>query len=222
MSTNGDLITWVIAQLRSNGLTPFLNVAPQNTTATPVVYPIVVVTVVSSNSTYTLNTGANRFDRFLVSIAIYDNQGQMTRTMATLDDVIEALENQHDVSIGNSVVMGTFIQNQNGPIWMQKEHYWATYIDWEIYMANSANGVMAGKLISNNSISLVTNVASITLPAFGFLPTSIVCTITKPTTADLNIYPTVVQDTIGIGGATIELSTAPDKTGYKLDWTAFN
>jgi len=222
MSTNGDLITWVISTLRSNGLTPFLNVAPQNTTTTPVAYPIVVVTVVSSNSTYTLNNGADRYDKFLVSIAIYDNQGQMTRTMATLDDVIEAIEGQNSVTIGDSVVMGTFMMNQNGPIWMAKEHYWATYIDWEIYMANGTNGIVASKLINNNSISLVINVASITLPAFGFLPKSIVCTVTKPTTLDLNIYATVVEDTIGIGGATIELSTAPDKTGYKLDWTAFN
>jgi hypothetical protein len=140
MSSTSDLITWSIAQLRGVGLNPYLSVAPQNTSTTTVAFPIVVLNVLSSNSNYSLNNGELRYERYNINVSIFDNQGNMDRSMVTLDNVQKCLEGKHDITIGNSIIMGTFLSSQNGPLWLNKEHYWALYSSWDVIISNKTLG----------------------------------------------------------------------------------
>lgn len=221
-TTNSDSLTFLIAQLRSLGLNPFLNVAPQNTTNNTISYPIVVVTQNASLSTYSINKGEYRFDNIRYNIAIYDNQSNISRIVDTATLIENALEGQNNIQINNSVVLSTYKMSDNGPLWLNKEHYWAMYLGWEIVMGNNTSGIVGGKLVISGTVDIPIGVSIVTIPAFGFIPSGVVVSVSKPASDLYNIFATVREDTINAGGCEVELSAIPDRTGYTLQYMASN
>ena len=140
MSTTSDLLAWTIAQLRDKNISPFLNVAPQNTATLTITYPIVVVNLVSSISNYSLNNGELRYERFNINISIFDNKSDQKDVMSTLSNIQGAFEGKSNITTGDSIIMGTYLASQNGPVWLNKEHYWAMYNSWEVLVSNKTLG----------------------------------------------------------------------------------
>lgn len=76
-------------------------------------------------------------------------------------------------------------------------------------------GVAQGRVaISSGALTVTVS------QAFGFLPTTVVATVTKPDDSGMNIFATVELDSITTTGFVVDLSAAPGSSGYFLDFLA--
>lgn len=226
MSTQSDSLLFLIAQLRSLNLNPFLNVAPQNTIGLNITYPIVVVTLNNSSSNYTVNHGEYRFEEFYYNIAVFDNHSDPSRIFTTINTIQSALEGQYNVDVNTSNLISTFLTSSSGPLWLNKEHYWASYLGYELIVGNATSGtspvVVGGKYIISGSVAIPMGVDQVTIPAFTFSPTSLLVTIDKPNANDFNLFGTVRADTLAIGPYIVELNGTTDKLGYTINYIGMN
>ena len=211
-----SMLTWVVAQLRGQGLTPYLDVAPQGATT----WPLCVISIVGSSNQYSINNGAERIEQFLIRVSFFDRQDNKAELLAAMLSAELALENLGGVVVGGNRVMSTDKGSTLGPIWNGKEHYWQTHLGWSVYMSTSISGILNGKLAISGQVAIPVGATSVAVPAFGFAPGGVVVSVSKPTAGDDNIFATAEQDTITAGGCTVELSAAPTAAGYILNFVA--
>jgi hypothetical protein len=219
MSTTSDLLTWGTYQLRVQGLTPYLGRAPQGVGT----YPLVVISIPSSKSDYEINNYAARYDTMRLNVSVFDNTDNPARLLDALNKISLGLDAAQRTFIGSSYVIGSEQVNTIGPIWLNKEHYWATYVNYEIIMGTQTTGITpSGKIIVSGTVDIPVGASSVTLPALGLTPIGLVLNVTKPTEGDFSLFPTIREDTLAPTGTIIDLSGTVDKVGYKLIYMASN
>lgn len=80
----------------------------------------------------------------------------------------------------------------------------------------------AGSLVFGGSKSIESgdDEVVVTGAGWGFVPSSIVATVVKPTDGDDTIFATIREDTVTADGFSADLSGNTDKAGYKLYYLA--
>lgn len=70
---------------------------------------------------------------------------------------------------------------------------------------------------------MVNGVDKLTVSGLGlaYTPSVVICTVSKPSSDDLNIIATVQLNSISADGFTVHFSADPDSSGYKLNYVVF-
>jgi hypothetical protein len=128
-STTDDLLTWIVARLRSGGITVYATLAPQGAA-----YPFAVVELVNNSSGYTLGgESGNRVDTWSVQISSFDNHRLASSSIVDYDDLIgQLLENQFRVVQGSTTIINCDRVNVIGPMWLDHENYYSIVSKWSI------------------------------------------------------------------------------------------
>lgn len=136
-ATTDDLLTWIVARLRSGGITVYATVAPQSAS-----YPFAIVELVNNSSSYTLGgESGNRVDTWSVQISSFDNHRLASTSVVDYDDLIgQLLENQFQVVQGNTTIINCDRVNVIGPSWLDHENYYALVSKWSIRTQITGSG----------------------------------------------------------------------------------
>jgi hypothetical protein len=214
-TTIGDLSIFMQANLSGTGINSYLGSARQGAT-----YPLITHNILASTSSYTIKREDNtcgRIDNITTQVAIYGTS--VADTINTLGLVEEALEGKINIGINDSTLMCLDKKNMVGPRWTGKEGYYQLITEWETKMGNFISST--GSAIKSGSTSIPIGASDMDIiAAFGWIPTQIVCNVTKPTPADSTFFASPERSSFSAIGFSVSFSGVIDRAGYTLDYIA--
>ncbi len=214
-TTLGDFSIFLQSSLSNTGVPSYLGAAKQGAT-----YPLITHQVLGNTSDYTIkkeNNDWERIDIYRAQVAIYGTS--MGNTLATLGLVEAEIEGWVNVGINDNTLLCLDRVNTIGPRWLGKEGFYQLIIELEGKMGTFITASGQRLFSGTTSVSIGSYGATIT-QAFGFVPSQVICNVSKPTNNDLTIFASVAKDSITANGFSVTLSGAPDKIGYAIEWVA--
>jgi hypothetical protein len=112
-----QLLSAINTELDTVSARSYLNIAPQMS-----VYPFVVISVISTPTEYTFSTVMSDIR---IQFSIFDNNSNMSSLLALASTVETTFEEYQ-----NGGIYCSHIENERGPIYNEKEHYYQYDMDY--------------------------------------------------------------------------------------------
>jgi len=115
------------AQLNANDITGYIYIAPQTKS-----YPYVTFLPIAITTEYTFK---EVIETAVIQFSIFDNDMDVGRTGGVMD-IAEYIETIFEDYASNNATLKIFCTHkigENGPIYMDKEHYWMHIIELSFY-----------------------------------------------------------------------------------------